>query len=91
MSDITIEHNPAPAKLDVMAVDSWPIWEKEISTFDWTYDQTEVCYVLEGEVIVTPKGGEPVHIQEGDLVTFPAGMECVWEIKSPIRKHYNFK
>jgi uncharacterized cupin superfamily protein len=91
MSDITIEHNPAPAKLDVMAVDRWPIWEKEESTFDWTYDQTEVCYVLEGEVVVTPKGGEPVTIEAGDLVTFPAGMECVWEIKSAIRKHYTFK
>jgi hypothetical protein len=47
--------------------------------------------VLEGEVVVTPKDGEPVTIEEGDLVTFPAGMECVWEIKSAIRKHYTFK
>ena len=82
---------PNKNTLETRGVDSWPIWEKEVSTFDWKYDQTEVCYVLEGEVVVTPKGGEPVTIQEGDLVTFPAGMECLWEIKSPIRKHYNFK
>jgi len=91
MNDITVEHNPSPAKLDVMAVDSWPIWEKEESTFDWTYDQTEVCYILEGDVTVTPQGGSPVHIEAGDLVTFPAGMKCVWDIHSAIRKHYLFK
>ena len=79
------------AKLDAMAVDSWPIWSKEVSKFPWTYDQTEVCYILEGEVIVTPDDGEPVTIMAGDLVTFPAGMSCTWEIKEDIRKHYLFK
>lgn len=89
--EITVEHNVSPAKLDAMNVDSWPIWTKEVSKFDWSYDQTEVCYILAGEVFVTPTGSEPVHIQEGDLVNFPAGMSCVWDIKSPIRKHYLFK
>lgn len=91
MSDITIEHGVTPAKLDAMDVDAWPIWTKEVSKFPWTYDQTEVCYILEGEVIVTPDGGEPVTIQVGDLVTFPAGMSCTWDIKEDIRKHYLFK
>ena len=91
MDSIHVEHHVVPAKLDAMGVESWPIWTKEVSTFDWTYDQTEVCYILEGEVVVTPQGGTPVTIQEGDLVSFPAGMSCVWEVKSPIRKHYIFK
>ena len=91
MSDITVEHNPSPAKLDQMDVDSWPIWTKEVSSFDWTYDQNEVCYILEGEAVVTPNGGEPVEITEGDLVTFAQGMSCVWEVKVPIRKHYWLK
>ena len=30
------------------AVHSWPIWEKEVSTFDWRYDDSETCLVLEG-------------------------------------------
>jgi hypothetical protein len=29
-----------------------------------------------------------VTIRGGDYVTFPAGMECVWDIRKPIRKHY---
>jgi len=91
MSDITVEHNASPAKLDQMEVESWPIWEKEISTFDWSYEQNEVCYILEGEAVVTPKGGEPVEINEGDLVTFAKGLSCTWEVKVPVRKHYWLK
>ncbi len=35
---------------------SWPTWGCPASKFDWYYDQTETCYVLEGRVIVTPTG-----------------------------------
>ncbi|UCH54465.1 MAG: DUF861 domain-containing protein, partial [Pseudomonadota bacterium] len=42
------------------------------------------------EVTVTPEGGKPVRIVEGDLVTFPQGMSCTWDIHVPIRKHYDF-
>jgi len=90
MTAITIEHNVSPAKLDIMAVDRWPTWSKEESTFDWHYDQEEICYILEGMAIVTPSGGEPVTIQRGDLVRFPAGMDCTWEIREAIEKHYTF-
>ena len=33
-------------------VTSWPIWEKEVSRFDWHYDSVEECYLLEGKVVV---------------------------------------
>lgn len=91
MNLITVEHNPSPAKLEVMGVDDWPIWTKEVSTFDWTYDKTEVCYILEGSATVTPQGGEPVIIGESDLVNFAKGLSCTWEIHEPIKKHYDFK
>lgn len=38
--------------LKAMNVFSWPIWTKEVSTFDWHYDEKEACYLLEGEVTV---------------------------------------
>jgi uncharacterized cupin superfamily protein len=88
MEPITREHNPSPAKLDVMGVEDWPIWEKGVSTFRWTYDQKETCYFLEGDVVVTPDGGEPVKLGKKDLVIFPPGMSCTWEIRSPVKKHY---
>ena len=90
MSEITVEHNVSPAKLDAMNVDAWPIWEKAVSTFDWHYDQGETCYILEGEAVVTTKAGEAVTIQRGDLVRFPAGLDCTWEIVEAIEKHYIF-
>lgn len=90
MSKITVEHNPDSSRLDALGVSSWPTWSKEVSTFPWTYSDQEVAYVLEGEVIVTPKGGDPVKFGKGDLVTFPAGMACTWEVKQPLRKHYRF-
>lgn len=88
---IQVTRNPDEGMLTELGVRNWPIWEKETSTFPWHYDATETCYLLEGEVVVTPDGGEPVQIQAGDLVTFPIGMGCTWEIRSPVRKHYNFE
>ena len=91
MAEMTIEHNVTPVKLDAMNVDCWPIWTKEVSTFEWTYDADEMCYILEGEAIITPTDSETVTIQRGDLVQFPAGMSCTWQITEDIEKHYLLK
>ena len=68
---------------------SWPIWECEVSTFDWTYSDKETCYLLEGEVTVKTDT-ETVHFCAGDIVVFPSGLSCVWEVKKAVRKHYQF-
>ncbi|MBD2250438.1 cupin domain-containing protein [Nostoc parmelioides] len=88
--EIKIEHQPSPEILQKLGVFQWGIWQKEISKFPWTYDTQETCYFLEGDVIVTPHGGQPVQMGKGDLVTFPAGMSCIWEIQSGVKKHYSF-
>lgn len=90
MSKITVEHHPSQERLTELGVSSWSTWSKEVSIFPWTYSEQEVAYVLEGEVTVTPKGGEPVSFGKGDLVTFPSGLSCTWEVKKPLRKHYRF-
>ena len=77
--------------MEELGVLSWPIWEKEISRFDWHYDETEECYLLEGEVVVKTEDGEKVKFGRGDFVTFPQGLSCAWDIKKPVKKHYNFK
>jgi uncharacterized protein len=87
---ITVEHAPSRERLTALGVDSWPIWTKEPSIFPWSYDERETCYLLEGDVTVTPDGAEPVRFGAGDLVTFPNGMSCVWEIRVAVRKHYSF-
>jgi hypothetical protein len=86
--DIKIDR-PTEQYLQDQKVRSWGIWEKEISRFDWYYDETEECYLLEGRVVVETQGGK-VEFGAGDFVTFPAGLSCTWDIKEPVRKHYNF-
>jgi uncharacterized cupin superfamily protein len=91
MAKILIDEQPAAQRLEDLGVLRWPIWTKEISTFPWTYDSSETCYFLEGEVIVTPDDGEPVSVGKGQLVTFPAGMSCTWDVRKPVKKHYRFE
>jgi len=88
--EIIVEHQPGAERLKQLAVEDWPTWSAGISRFPWIYDTCETCYVLEGEVVVTPDGGQPVTVKAGDLATFPAGMSCVWDVKQPLRKHYRF-
>ena len=76
-------------EINSRGIHDWPIWTKEISRFDWFYDSEEECLILEGEVEV--KTNEDTYtVKAGDFVTFPKGMTCVWNVKRPIRKHYNF-
>ena len=72
-----------------MGIGSWPIWEKEVSRFDWYYDSDEECLILEGDVIVETDEGT-FTIKQGDFVTFSKGLRCIWDIKKPIKKHYRF-
>lgn len=88
--EIQIEHQPSQEKLQQLGVFKWAIWQKEVSKFPWIYDTQETCYFLAGDVSVTPDGGQPVRMGKGDLVTFPAGMSCTWEIISDVKKHYYF-
>ena len=79
-----------PTKEEIKETESWGEWSKEESEFDWSYSDQETCYILEGSATVTPKDGEPASFDAGDLVIFPAGMECVWKIDKAIRKKYKF-
>ena len=85
---ITVER-PDEARLKALNVSSWPIWTKEPSTFQWHYDDQETCYFLEGDVTVTTSTGD-VAMRQGDLATFPKGLDCTWRVKQAVRKHYRF-
>jgi uncharacterized cupin superfamily protein len=87
---IEVENDPSESRLSDLDVGSWPIWSCDVSNFPWSYESKETCYLLEGEVMVTPDGGEPVIIRGGDLVVFPAGMSCRWNVLKAVRKHYRF-
>jgi uncharacterized cupin superfamily protein len=84
------KEKPTSAKLKTLQVDTWSPWECEPSTFDWSYDADETAYVLEGDVTVTCADGQTVDIGPGDLVRFPRGLSCTWEVKKKIRKVFRF-
>lgn len=92
MEAVTISiTSPCPeSTIQELGIRQWPIWTCEPSTFPWTYDEQETCLLLEGEVSVTHDGGEAVRLAAGDLVVFPAGMSCTWEVHQAVRKHYRF-
>jgi hypothetical protein len=75
---------------DINKYISWPIWNCEISRFDWEYDSEEHCYILKGKVTITTST-ESIKIQPGDYVIFPKGLKCVWDVHSAVKKHYLFK
>jgi uncharacterized protein len=81
---------PSVEKLRKLDVKSWPVWEKEISEFQWEYDESETCYIIEGKVIVTPENGNSVTFGKGDLVVFSSGLKCKWKIISAVRKYFKF-
>ena len=89
-SPISVLHNPSAAHLQQLGVVDWPIWSCGVSCFPWTYDEREICLLLEGDVTVTPDGGAPVRFGAGDLVTFAAGLSCSWDVHVAVRKHYRF-
>ena len=81
---------PTAEMLEEMGVFDWPVWEKAASRFPWHYDEMETCYLLEGRVTVTPAGLDNYTFGKGDMVIFPKGMACFWEIHEDVRKHYRF-
>ena len=89
--EIKIEHQLRLEYLNELGVLKWEIWNKEVSKFPWTYDSQETCYFLEGDVLATPNCGEAVQMGKGNLVIFPAGISCRWEITKDVKKHYYFE
>ena len=81
--------SPCSASIIIQyGIKNWPIWECKPSKFKWHYDDKETCLVIEGQAKIITQKGEIYIIRAGDLVEFPAGLECEWEITKSIKKHY---
>jgi hypothetical protein len=79
-----------PTEQERASLLSQPTWGCGVSTFDWHYDSEETCLLTEGEVTVD-YNGKSAAFAAGDMVTFPAGLSCVWKVTKAVRKHYVFK
>jgi len=79
----------SPEEIEKRGIRHWPIWTKEVSRFSHLYEGDEECLFLEGEVVIETKEGK-FSIKPGDFAVFKDGLECIWDIKKPVKKHYNF-
>lgn len=81
---------PTDEQLRELDLENWSSWESPVKTFDWEYSDTETCYLYEGHVkVTTPE--ETVEFKKGDLVKFPKGLKCTWQVIEPVRKVYKFE
>jgi len=61
------------------------IWECSPGRFSWDYGWDETVYLLEGHVTLY-HNGQAQEVRGGDLVTFHAGSQVVWDIHEKVRK-----
>ena len=78
-----------PSDEETAVCNTWPIWKCQPSSFDWAYTEKETCLLLEGRVTVTDSEGS-ISFGPGDLVIFPQDLECRWNVREAVTKHYNF-
>jgi uncharacterized cupin superfamily protein len=73
-----------PAELDC------GIWECEPGAWTIAFHpgRHEYFHVLSGELIIHGKDGSQNHFSPGQAGIIPAGFEGVFEVLTPVRKHY---
>ena len=81
--------SPCSASIIIQyGVKNWPIWECGTCNFSWNYKEKEICLIVEGEAKIKTEAGESYLIKSGDLVEFPKGLSCEWQIIKSLKKHY---
>jgi len=68
---------------------------KDIVVKKPTEEETATCkswpvWTCELTVTDRPEGEVSVSFGPGDLVVFPVGLKCIWNVKGTVKKHYNF-
>ncbi|PCH65909.1 MAG: cupin [Gammaproteobacteria bacterium] len=89
MPEIIVEKNLSDARKAELGIADWNIWDCPVTGFRLDFDEeTEHSYILEGEIVVTPDGGEAVTVVPGDYVIFPKGLKSMWQVTKTLKKHY---
>ncbi|NQD94097.1 cupin domain-containing protein [Pseudomonas sp. CrR25] len=64
------------------------IWECSPGRWRRQILQQEFCHFISGRCTFTPDRGEPLQIEAGDAVLFPANTTGIWDIQETLRKSY---
>ena len=49
----------------------------------------ETITLIEGDVTITPDGGEPVDVRAGEIAYIPEGTRAKWEVRETVRKGFH--
>jgi uncharacterized cupin superfamily protein len=49
----------------------------------------ETITLIEGDVTITPEGGEPVDVRAGEIAYIPEGTRAKWEVRETVRKGFH--
>jgi uncharacterized cupin superfamily protein len=65
------------------------VWEAAPGLSRWEFlERGEVINVLEGRMVVTEDGRDPITLEAGTAAVFPIGWRGTWEIQERIRKFF---
>ncbi|MCW3031149.1 MAG: protein of unknown function cupin 3 [Solirubrobacterales bacterium] len=49
----------------------------------------ETITLIDGDVTITPDGGEPVTVRAGEIAYIPEGTRARWEVRETVRKGFH--
>lgn len=67
------------------------VWHATIGFYHTTYVAYEFVHLMEGNITITPDGGESQDYGPGDGFVVEPGFKGVWEITKPVKKHFVIK
>jgi uncharacterized protein len=62
------------------------VWESTPGSYLRQVPNPELMHILSGRCTFTPEGGQPLEIEAGDTVFFPAHTNGRWDMKDNVRK-----
>jgi uncharacterized cupin superfamily protein len=64
------------------------VWHCTPGVFMLSSPAETIC-LIEGDVTITPEGGEPITIGAGDIAFIPEGTRARWEVRETVRKGFH--
>ena len=64
------------------------VWDCTAGEFNWDFTWDEFVMILEGDVTITPEGGQPFTLRAGDFCHFPLGLKTKWHVSKYVKKTF---
>lgn len=66
-------------------------WEATVGAWHASYKFYEFVHLIEGQITITPDGGEAVTLRPGDAFVVEPTFKGTWKVEAPVRKHFCIK